>query len=1784
MNDAAGDPDTDGLTNLQEYGYGTHPNLADTDADGMPDPWEIQHGLNPLASDPSLDTDTDGLTNLQEYQAGTDPRDADSDDDTLSDYQEVMVYGTNPLLADTDADGLPDAWELDRGLNPLVNDAAGDPDTDGLTNLQEYGYGTQPNLADTDADGLNDYQELLVQHTDPLRADTDGDGLPDGWEVAYAFNPLSDGGLGYGLTAHWTFDEGAGTVASNRTGSGWNGVLQGMTAANWVAGRAGGALWFDGVNDCVAVSQAAGAVVTGAPFTVMATVWREGAGAKLFPSVLSDGKWFSGSRWPGYLLRYDRAADWMNAHAGTSNQLFYVMAVTNWSARYDGQWVDLAITHDGTRARLYVNGVETHSRTTGFDAVRNDELYIGRGHVDPAESWWSGRIDDVRIFRAALGTHALGEVNEWIGDADGDRLTNGEEYEAGTDPRDADSDDDTLSDYDEVKVRLTDPLSSDTDADGLPDAWEAAKGTNPLVGDAADDPDLDGLTNLQEYQAGTDPRDADSDDDTLSDYQEVIVHGTNPLSADTDADGLPDAWELDRGLNPLVNDAAGDPDTDGLTNLQEYGYGTHPNLADTDADGMPDPWEILHGLNPLASDPSLDTDTDGLTNLQEYQAGTDPRDADSDDDTLSDYQEVMVYGTNPLLADTDADGLPDAWEVAMGLNPLSDIGDDGSDGDPDSDDLTNAQEHALGTHPLQSDSDNDGLTDSTEIYTTGTDPLRADTDGDELPDGWEQQYGLDPLSGMRPEQRLACWLKFDEETGTNVVNSVPGGMAPRAYGFAAADRIAGMHGGAARFNGTNSYISISQIPVPVVTASAFTVTAWIRQESLPMRPYPTLISDCRWLGGQYWPGFHLRVQTNENQMTWSVGHETQQAVKARAGRWIEERTGQWVHVAAVYDGAMARLYVNGVKTDEQATPFSRGDNNELWIGRGHVNTPDSWWRGAVDDLRVYNRDLTVSELYSLFDAQADMNGDGVSNLDAFRNGLDPRLPEGPTGSEGALDIQFVPGAWSTNEPLQYLAYFNDSNPGQEIHLFLQDDALNFVLYDATGTRHSIRHKRLVGDGYLLPGRINRVTAAWRGFTGATNGAEMRLFVNGLDRQSSAGHVTTPRLTEYNWDSGDWYYNASYITAPLTTVVDSNRTLFGAGPGSLYPLQGTVIEFRVRTEPYGMVATNPAAPFGGGVFSAPDPGPRPRTLLQGITRPRTLPEYVSTNEMRTLIRRYRQVTDSVEYEISWLGWAKLSPTVWDIMEENLATAIRIGNQEGLDIAMSSWNRLDAKVCWQYSNSISAWAENLRVDASGGQGRVTLTNTAWYGDGTYLASQVDLGHRESVTQYLAVWRANLSAFSNYTHFFFNEDALLPGGSPYLLSPTYSSHSLAWFREYTSAKYGPAYSQIRFPVSPVPIRMATDTNPPPFSQLVLDDSVTNRLELTTDPDHWAKWWEWRTVVFANLMAGYVQHLEELNASNPYWRGAIYFISPSAPWSLNAGVDLHLLARIPGLQWMVMENGRSQTYGTAPERLEEEIRLQLEYLKNITGTNSGFGSYAMAHTYSYPRIENGVTTFTYNIGWLTQDVGHAVSPAFRSQMVVPYSAALLVNWPGFTSDYQRATYVPEVADAWLRERFSRLWTPIDYHYPDGGTTSYVSVFFHWSYIDQSAGYEWELSTSPTFAITNQGAATMMPYHSHSLLTDPLPVRQELYWRARSLFHVYSFSEDGQVTGTNVYHGAWSACPGPIVIQDDDLDGLPDAWESYYFGHLDGDGDDDPDGDTVPNSVEYAEATHPGGYGLVSP
>lgn len=136
-------------------------------------------------------------------------------------------------------------------------------------------------------------------------------------------------------------------------------------------------------------------------------------------------------------------------------------------------------------------------------------------------------------------------------DTDGDGISDGMEKIFGTDYKNPDTDGDGLTDYQEIYLTMTDPLKTDTDGNGISDAQEDLDsdglnnkaefdyGTDPTCADT----DRDSLTDYEEiYVYGTNPLIKDTDGDGLEDYDDIIL-GFSPLLQDTDGNGIWDSEE-----------------------------------------------------------------------------------------------------------------------------------------------------------------------------------------------------------------------------------------------------------------------------------------------------------------------------------------------------------------------------------------------------------------------------------------------------------------------------------------------------------------------------------------------------------------------------------------------------------------------------------------------------------------------------------------------------------------------------------------------------------------------------------------------------------------------------------------------------------------------------------------------------------------------------------------------------------------------------------------------------------------------------------------------------------------------------------------------------------------------------------------------------------------------------------------------------------------------------------------------------------------------------------------
>jgi hypothetical protein len=69
----------------------------------------------------------------------------------------------------------------------------------------------------------------------------------------------------------------------------------------------------------------------------------------------------------------------------------------------------------------------------------------------------------------------------------------------------------------------------------------------------------------------------------------------------------------------------------------------------------------------------------------------------------------------------------------------------------------------------------------------------------------------------------------------------------------------------------------------------------------------------------------------------------------------------WTHLAATYDGATLRLYVDGQQVGSQArTGTIQVSTGRLSLGGNAVW--GEWFAGRIDDVRIYNRPLTANEI------------------------------------------------------------------------------------------------------------------------------------------------------------------------------------------------------------------------------------------------------------------------------------------------------------------------------------------------------------------------------------------------------------------------------------------------------------------------------------------------------------------------------------------------------------------------------------------------------------------------------------------------------------------------------------------------------------------------------------------------------------------------------------------------------------------------------------------------------
>ena len=452
---------------------------ADSDNDGLPDYWELQHRTGATISNANADSDGDSLSNQNEFTRETDPNNSDSDHDGLSDFEETNL-GTNPLDSDSDEDGISDADELALPFpsDPLLADT----DNDGFSDLDELEQFSDP---------TSNAQALLPIPTFPS-ANSLLWRIEDVQLVQNHFTPVD--------TTSGTFRTLVSLNVTNAVQTGWRTfefilLEQADRLGCYFASRGPG-----GFNHPVGYNYYRGDV---------SIDYRPALGLSGYGTHdISDPITFELSA----VANPSPATDWtltyrvINQSTNTTVFTHIITDAVPASSIVDqtATWRDQQEIADRS-SQDFAPGVTVYRSSTPLETLPAFSAYVDQDNDGMPDEW-----ETANSFNP-------NNANDATLDPDGDELTNLEEYLLGTSPHSADSDNDGVNDDEEFKL-FSDPNSensepeffqtllsynSDLDNNGLPDVWEAAYLTSGLVADQ--DSDGDGFTNAEEASAGTDP-------------------------------------------------------------------------------------------------------------------------------------------------------------------------------------------------------------------------------------------------------------------------------------------------------------------------------------------------------------------------------------------------------------------------------------------------------------------------------------------------------------------------------------------------------------------------------------------------------------------------------------------------------------------------------------------------------------------------------------------------------------------------------------------------------------------------------------------------------------------------------------------------------------------------------------------------------------------------------------------------------------------------------------------------------------------------------------------------------------------------------------------------------------------------------------------------------------------------------------------------------------------------------------------------------------------------------
>ncbi len=201
---------------------------------------------------------------------------------------------------------------------------------------------------------------------------------------------------------------------------------------------------------------------------------------------------------------------------------------------------------------------------------------------------------------------------------------------------------------------------------------------------------------------------------------------------------------------------------------------------------------------------------------------------------------------------------------------------------------------------------------------------------------------------------LVGWWPLNEGSGTTA-NDISGyNNHATLYNFSGnywVDGISGTGGNALKFNGTNNFVRTGIIPA----SDSFAISIWFKTTTV--RNGDRL----------YWGhGTNRAILANSGtggNLTWYVQtNVTNTGYKVTADRFV---LNEWNNVILQYTGTQVESFINGVQDSVTENITGRSNASAFNLGTNYNNT-SNWYNGTIDDVRIYSRALTASEIQTLY--------------------------------------------------------------------------------------------------------------------------------------------------------------------------------------------------------------------------------------------------------------------------------------------------------------------------------------------------------------------------------------------------------------------------------------------------------------------------------------------------------------------------------------------------------------------------------------------------------------------------------------------------------------------------------------------------------------------------------------------------------------------------------------------------------------------------------------------------